>query len=511
MQLFETIQEITHRHGRKLRYVLLIASCVALALSWIFGGLTIPYDPKTLPSMPDSLGTALLAFLLLYGVGEGLKSKRRVGALALLFTGLISLIAALYFSLQAPSPQDTWPYHWFMDPEVALAIIVSIRAKLQDKNDTVFILLSRQAMVIVIAGFGLFSTLTGLSAQLESHGWQPTPGINLYIAAILLLSGALDFIDASQRANAKIVALATPLPAIAYFIFSDMFAHLQSGEGAHIAVDALFIGVLIFGASSITKGVDVFLTTVKESETRNTTLERQSAVIQDLVYALAHDLRSPARGIVQTTDWLREDLADKAYDKIGSRADLLADRAETLYERLDAFVAYVDLCHYVPRRTNVAISPIIERLVSALPTNAVDAVALQGANVSIHTDENALASIISTLMENALGRADPSTPNVVVAWAMDQEGLVLTVEDNGSRLSHAAQSRIFQPFRSSGTAETQNDLSMAYAGRLVDALGGKISVRPNPTTSGMQFRCLFPNMEEENAAEKKALRKPEGQ
>lgn len=503
MRLLEQIQAIAHQSGRRLRYGLLSASCVMLLVSWTTGALTGPLDATALPSVPDSFGTALLMFLLLYGVGAEPRSKRRVGALALLFASLGSLIASLYFSLQEPSPQQTWPYRWLLDPEVALAIIVAIRSKLQEGSNTLFILLSRHAMVVVVSGFGLFSTLTGLSTQLENHGWQPTLGINIYIATLLLISGALDFIKASRRTNPKIVALALPLPAIAYFIFSDMFAHLQSGESAHIILDALFIGVLIYGARSVTEGVDVFLSTVEQSEARNAKLERQSAVIQDLVYALAHDLRSPARGIVQTTDWLREDLADQAYEKIGSRADVLADRAESLYERLDAFVAYVDLCHFVPKSTEVAIAPVIDRLVSALPTEGARVINQRGEETSIHTDENALASVISTLLENAISRADPAQPQVTVAWSKCEKGLLVTVDDNGSRLSQAAQSRIFQPFRSSQTARTQNDLSMAYAARLVEALEGTISVRPNPMTSGIQFRCVFPDIGETITSEKK--------
>lgn len=442
----------------------------------------------------DAASVALLLGLLWARQNTNL-STPLVGAAcrAIMLLSCTSLVALFAINLGHASATLSAAKHLIIDPEIALTTAIGARAILKEDREPQFMLLSRQAIYVIIPAFGILSTVTGIADGLQGQAWQPTTGINLTLAALLLLNAILEFSGMSQSRNASMVGIALPLPAISYFILSDLFTNASEGATASLVLNLVIMTTLILGARFLTGAVDVFFTMAENAEKRSVMLARQNTVIQDLVYALAHDLRSPARGIVQTSEWLREDLRDRDYEQLETRTELISERAQALYERLDAFVEYVRLGRFVAKRQTVALDLLAANLVDAMPHDAKKIITLHGHELTIQTDESALASILSNLLENAAIYADQEAPEVHLSWGTEGNDLLISVYNNGPTIREAAIPKIFQPFRGNVSNTVQNGMALAITARLVEALGGKISVFPDQTTGmGTEFRCAIP-------------------
>lgn len=483
--------DVLEQRRAPLRVALLIISFVLFLASLAVGGLPLAAQlPKVLDA---AVVTALLGILAVHKNQRNTRAFVRAGCHALIAICSISMLAIFAVNLNKFPEILTAFRGLIIDPEIALTVIVGARAILKSDTEPSFVRLSRHAIYVIIPGFGIISTVTGMAGGLQDSTWQPTIGINLPLAALLLLNALLEFARMPQSRNPSMVGIALPLPAITYFILSDLFTKVSTGETAGLILDLFIITTLILGARFMTGAVDVFFTMADNAEKRSAMLARQNTVIQDLVYALAHDLRSPARGIVQTAEWLREDLRNKDYDELETRTEIISDRAEALYERLDAFVEYVRLGRFVAKRQTVALNLLAENLVDAMPHEAKKIITLHGHELTIQTDESALASILSNLLENATIYADQEAPEIHLTWEAEGDDLMISVYNNGPTIREAAIPKIFQPFRGNVSNTVQNGMALAITARLVEALGGTITVFANlDTGKGTEFRCEIP-------------------
>ena len=494
MKLFAKILDILGQRRAVLQPTTLFASAIVLLASVL--SVALPDMSHLIPiaARPiDAVAVVTLSGLLCASnLGFMSVQTKRAAASGVIFLCTASLAAL--FGINLDRTADLARFNaWVLDPEIALAVAIGVRAILRSDREPAFMNLSRHALYVIIPAFGILSTLTGMAAELQASSWQPVVGINLPLAALMLIIALVEFAKLPQSRNPNMLGIALPLPAISYFIFAGMFRHVATGDTAGLLLDFVIITILITGARFLTGAVDVFFSMVDSADKRNAMLTRQNNVIQDLLYALAHDLRSPARGIVQTSEWLREDLKAKDYEQLQQRTDIISDRAEALYERLDAFVEYVRLGRFVAKRQTVALNLLAENLVDAMPHDAKKIITLHGHELTIQTDESALASILSNLLENAAIYADQDAPEIHLTWNTQGDDLMISVYNNGPSIRQGAIPKIFQPFRGAVSNTVQNGMALAITARLVEALGGKIAVHTDPaSTKGTEFRCAIP-------------------
>ncbi len=473
------------------RFALFMAALLVLGCA-----VAANYVPNSLQvSKPfEAASVALLLGLLwAHQRAEQHSSIITFGCHALSAIGKASLLAVFAVNLDQ-FPQALSPYQThIIDPEIALSIIICTRAIHKAEREPMFARLSRSAICAVIPAFGIISTVSGMAGGLQTNIWQPTTGINLPLAILLLCSALIEIARMPQSRNARLLGVALPLPAITYFILADLFTEISTGTLAGLLLDLFILATLILGARFLTSAVDVFFTMADNAEKRSAMMARQNNVIQDLVYALAHDLRSPARGIVQTAEWLREDLRAKDYEALEARNEVISERAQALYERLDAFVEYVRLGRFVAKRQTVALDLLAENLVDAMPHEAKKIITLHGHELTIQTDESALASILSNLLENAATYADEEAPEIHLSWETEGDDLTISVYNNGPSIREGAIPKLFQPFRGNVSNTVQNGMALAITARLVEALGGTIAVLTDKKSGkGTEFRCEIP-------------------
>lgn len=114
---------------------------------------------------------------------------------------------------------------------------------------------------------------------------------------------------------------------------------------------------------------------------------------------------------------------------------------------------------------------------------------------TITADKMHLSNVFFNILDNAV-KYTPDTPNIEVRTEDTEEGLIVSVKDNGIGMSRDVQKRIFEKFYRQPTGNLHNvkgfGLGLSYVKAMTEAHGGKVFVKSRPN-QGSLFQILFPH------------------
>jgi signal transduction histidine kinase len=221
---------------------------------------------------------------------------------------------------------------------------------------------------------------------------------------------------------------------------------------------------------------------------------RHLAMLGEMAAGIAHEIRNPLGSIMLYARHLQEDLADRP------GCQTTAGKIVSAVTRLDAIVR--DVLSF-SRETRLSVEPIVARelLENALESARDDSpvwrgvsaevvVAAKGsvgAPIEFSGDSGLLHQALVNVIRNAAeattegGRAEKrlvlqcAMGRVMDADGTEREMVMLTVTDTGPGVSDDVAARMFNPFFTTRAAGT--GLGLAIVHRIIDAHGGRVSIR----------------------------------
>jgi len=241
-------------------------------------------------------------------------------------------------------------------------------------------------------------------------------------------------------------------------------------------------------------------------------LKQSERLKSALLDAVTHDLRTPLTSIKASATTLLDDLYSAERSNAEPRLDL-EDRKEMLRiideetDRLDRFVegltklARIDAgeMHLHLQRTHIdeIITMALKRAEPRLQSHQME-VWSEEELPPIKVDEQAIAEVIYTLVDNAAKYSPPGSPIRIKTSAGSDQMLRLSIEDQGPGLRPEIRDRIFEKFfRAMRDGDTDRSSSgtgmgLAIARGIVEAHGGKIWVEDADNGQGAKFVVAIP-------------------
>lgn len=223
------------------------------------------------------------------------------------------------------------------------------------------------------------------------------------------------------------------------------------------------------------------------ARTLNQMLDRIGALLDNLRQVssdVAHDLRTP---LTRLHNRLHE--ARTASGEAERQAAIDAATAES-QELLDLFAALLRISEVEAGALragfrDLSLSDLADDLVESYRPDAEESghrlTSQVEPGILVHGDRRLLRQLIANLLDNAL-RHTPSGTMVGLTLSQRQEGIHLTIEDNGPGVSPDESSRLFERFsRTERSRSTDgHGLGLALVAAVARIHGGEAAIQPGP-------------------------------
>ncbi|WP_440056322.1 ATP-binding protein (plasmid) [Pseudoalteromonas sp. T1lg65] len=221
--------------------------------------------------------------------------------------------------------------------------------------------------------------------------------------------------------------------------------------------------------------------------------ERASRTKSDFLSMMSHELRTPMNGIIGALDLLTlSDLSDEDQELIETASISANNLVAILNEILDLAKVEqgkMELESYLFNPSNM-LHNIVKTFEAQAREKGIKLEILESPDIPIEVsgDEKRIRQIIFNIISNAIkfsvsGREGGPVVKINVDWKSD--GIALShityrIEDNGIGITNAVQKKLFSPFTQAEPSTNRKfggtGLGLAICGKLVDLMGGKISL-----------------------------------
>jgi signal transduction histidine kinase len=249
------------------------------------------------------------------------------------------------------------------------------------------------------------------------------------------------------------------------------------------------------------------LATIREMldrERRRASLERRAAedlrelnALKDtLLRAVSHDLKGPIAAVLGSAQTVRR---RRDLGLTPEQEDSLLEAIEVSARKLDRLVDdLLDLDRLQrgvlePERAPTDLGRLAEAVVAEAAELGTRPVEVSSDGTVADLDRGLVERIVENLVRNAARHTPPGTPvRITVRRSGEPEGVLLTVEDEGSGVPDHLKPVVFEPFRGGGGPSSGAGIGLSLVARFAELHGGRAWVEDRPG-GGARFHVLLPS------------------
>jgi light-regulated signal transduction histidine kinase (bacteriophytochrome) len=224
-------------------------------------------------------------------------------------------------------------------------------------------------------------------------------------------------------------------------------------------------------------------------------LKRSNEDLEHFARAASHDLRSPLQNVVQFSQLLERQLADRVGEETTSCLGVIQDSARRMRILIDDLLRYASVSAIGGPTTPVPSEAVLGMALANLQAmiDETGAVVTYDSDLpSVELDETLLLQVFQNLIGNAIHYRSESAPRVHVSAERQGENWLFAVKDNGIGIESQYQERIFEPFkRLHGAERPGSGIGLALSRKIVERGGGIIWVESTPG-QGSTFYFTLP-------------------
>jgi len=225
-------------------------------------------------------------------------------------------------------------------------------------------------------------------------------------------------------------------------------------------------------------------------------LSRKNAEIEQFIYTVSHDLRSPLVTVKTFLGYLGQDISTGDSNRIDKDMGFIhsaADRMEALLNelldmsRLGRSTLPNDLVTY-----REMLVEALDAVAGQISTGRVD-LRVNDADLAMCGDRRRLLQIWQNLLDNALKyMGDQPEPRIEIGVDQQEGETVFYVSDNGIGIAPEYQKKVFGIFEKLDRHSAGVGMGLTMVRRIVEMYGGHIQVESEGDGTGSCFRFTLP-------------------
>ncbi len=217
---------------------------------------------------------------------------------------------------------------------------------------------------------------------------------------------------------------------------------------------------------------------------RTAALARSKAELEEMAYAVSHDLRQPLTQVVRFLDLFAEESAGRAGKEGARLLEEARASAARLEEMVDAVLRLARIESRAERFAQVDLDSLVARVAARLEPGraALDGRIEHAALPAVQGDEAQLELLFQNLLDNALKFHAADPPRIRIDCEEEAGAWHIRVEDNGLGIPAKDEARVFALFQRLHTASEApgTGIGLALCRRVVAHHGGRIWVESRP-------------------------------
>jgi PAS domain S-box-containing protein len=259
-------------------------------------------------------------------------------------------------------------------------------------------------------------------------------------------------------------------------------------DGSHKNISWGFIPL---GDKNYAFGVDLTERLQAEEE-----LLKKNAEIEQFIYAVSHDLRSPLVTIKTFMGYLEKDMSDGNQEQLTQDMQFIHSAADKMKLLLDELLEFsrVGRIETTPVRISLSmlVAEVLDTLAGVISERNID-IRLPETDLLLYGDHPRLCQIWQNLIENAIkySHHDSITRVELGAQLVNGESIFF-VKDNGIGIEPPYHSKVFGIFEKLDPKSPGAGLGLSMARRIVEKSGGRIWVESEGSGTGSCFRFTLP-------------------
>jgi nitrogen fixation/metabolism regulation signal transduction histidine kinase len=253
--------------------------------------------------------------------------------------------------------------------------------------------------------------------------------------------------------------------------------------------------VLLLRASRLAGSAEVGMVLVFDDITRLLQAQRYAAW-GEVAQRLAHEIKNPLTPIQLSAERLQHRLADRLNESDG---EILQRSTQTIVNQVAALKGMVDAFSQYARSPEPDLQALdlnqLVREVLALYESSRPALQIElGPHLpTVSGDTAKLRQVIHNLLQNAeYAVAESPSPRILVRSEATENGVRLSIQDNGPGFPEALMARVFEPYVTTKTKGT--GLGLAIVKKIVEEQNGTIAIS-NPAGGGALVTIMMPRAE----------------
>lgn len=227
-------------------------------------------------------------------------------------------------------------------------------------------------------------------------------------------------------------------------------------------------------------------------------IDRQRDALEIFARLLAHDLKAPIRHMISLSTMIEEALEQGNSDEIREYTGLSQKAGRRLQQLIDTLGEYNKIDGGDVKFGPVPMDDVVRDVLDQLSVVIYDkgAVITHDPLPSIHGNAPQLAQLLQNLIANGIKFCDSDAPKIHIGVTELDEGLCLSVKDNGIGIPEDAASRVFEPFRRLHSQDKfeGTGLGLATCKKIIGRHQGRIWCEP-AGDGGTVFKFVLPASE----------------